>query len=55
MKLGAAPARQSGAGENRFEHAGRDNRSRGGASHHAPAPAAQASAMASAFAKLKGL
>jgi uncharacterized protein len=55
MKLGAAPERRSGAGENRFEHASRDNRSRSGAGHPAPAQAAQGSAMASAFAKLKGL
>jgi uncharacterized protein len=55
MKLGAAPERRSGAGENRFEHASRDSRSRSGAGHSAPAQAAQGSAMASAFAKLKGL
>ena len=55
MKLGAAPERRSGAGENRFEHASRDSRSRSGAGHPAPAQAAQGSAMASAFAKLKGL
>jgi uncharacterized protein len=55
MKLGAAPERRSGAGENRFEHASRDSRSRSGAGHPAPAQAPQGSAMASAFAKLKGL
>ena len=55
MKLGAAPERRSGPGENRFEHPSRDSRSRGGAGHPAPAQAPQGSAMASAFAKLKGL
>ena len=55
MKLGAAPERRSGAGENRFEHPSRDSRSRSGAGHPAPAQAPQGSAMASAFAKLKGL
>jgi uncharacterized protein len=54
MKLDAAPARKDGSRDNRFEHAGRDNRSRlhqGGYT----VPPAQGSAMASAFAKLQGL
>jgi len=66
MKMDAAPARKDGANsprsDNRFEHAGRDNRQRGGAGggsyssgYTAPPQAAAGSAMASAFAKLQGL
>ncbi|WP_310626670.1 Tex family protein [Limnohabitans sp.] len=63
MKLDAAPARKDGPRDNRFEHAGRDNRQRGGAGggggyssgYTAPPQAAAESAMASAFAKLQGL
>ena len=52
MKLDAAPAaRGQGPRDNRFEHAARDQRQRGG-----PSATRQAqSAMASAFAKLQGL
>ena len=63
MKLDAAPARKDGSSaqrhDNRFEHAGRDQRLRGrghfGNGHSASPPAAAGSAMASAFAKLQGL
>ncbi len=63
MKMDAAPARKDGPRDNRFEHAGRDNRQRGGAGgvgsyssgYTAPPQAAAGSAMASAFAKLQGL
>ena len=56
LKLDAAPARKDGgARDNRFEHAGRDNRQRGGGSYASAPAAAQGSAMASAFAKLQGL
>ncbi|PIT80950.1 Tex family protein [Limnohabitans sp. JirII-31] len=55
MKLDAAPARRDGTRDNRFEHAGRDNRARGGGGYTAPPQAAQGSAMASAFAKLQSL
>ncbi len=55
MKLDAAPARRDGPRDNRFEHAGRDNRARGGGGYTAPPQAAQGSAMASAFAKLQSL
>jgi len=64
MKLGAAPARQGGAGDNRFQGATAQQRNRtggasandfsgrtAGAGPHAP----QSTAMSSAFAKLKGL
>jgi len=64
MKLGAAPARQGGAGDNRFQGATAQQRQRPGgtsgndfsgrmpgAGPHAP----QSTAMSSAFAKLKGL
>ena len=52
MKLDATPAaRGQGPRDNRFEHAGRDQRQRGG-----PSASGQGqSAMASAFAKLQGL
>ena len=55
MKLDAAPARRNGPRDNRFEHAGRDNRPRGGGSYSAAPQAAAGSAMASAFAKLQSL
>ena len=62
MKLDGAPTRKDGPRDNRFEHAGRDNRQRGGPSggsyssgYTAPPQAAAGSAMASAFAKLQGL
>jgi uncharacterized protein len=57
MKLDAAPARRDGPRDNRFEHAGRDQRQRGGGSYNSgyTAPPATGSAMASAFAKLQGL
>jgi len=54
MKLGAAPARQGSAGDNRFQGATHNQRGRPGQG----APQQQASpsnAMSSAFAKLKGL
>jgi uncharacterized protein len=54
MKLDAVPARKDGPRDNRFEHAGRDNRSRQHQGGYT-APPAQGSAMASAFAKLQGL
>jgi len=63
MKMDAAPARKDGPRDNRFEHAGRDNRQRGGAGvggsyssgNSSPSQAVAGSAMASAFAKLQGL
>jgi len=63
MKLDAAPARPDGTQaarhDNRYEHAGRDQRQRGGGNfssgNNAPPQAAAGSAMASAFAKLQGL
>jgi uncharacterized protein len=55
MKLDAAGARRDGPRDNRFEHAGRDNRPRGGGSYAAAPQAAAGSAMASAFAKLQTL
>ncbi len=51
MKLGAAPSRRDSLGDNRFQGAQNQPRGRSGG---APAHAPQASAMASAFAKLKG-
>ena len=57
MKLDAQAPRRDGPRENRFEHAGRGDRGRGGyagASGRGGAPAPQG-AMASAFEKLKGL
>jgi uncharacterized protein len=54
MKMDAAPARKDGPRDNRFEHAGRDNRQRGGGSYNS-GPVAAGSVMASAFAKLQGL
>jgi uncharacterized protein len=54
MKLGAAPARQGSAGENRFQ--GATNNQRGRSGQGAPQQQApQSNAMSSAFAKLKGL
>jgi len=63
MKLDATPARPEGTQaarhDNRYEHAGRDQRQRAGGSfssgNNAPPQAAAGSAMASAFAKLQGL
>ena len=55
MKLDAAPARKDGPQDNRFEHAGRDQRPRTGGGYKPTAPAPAGSAMASAFAKLQGL
>jgi protein Tex len=58
MKLGEAPARKDGPRDNRFEHAARDQRSRGGAggySASAQTNPTQQGSMASAFAKLQGL
>ncbi|MEY4440244.1 MAG: ribosomal protein [Pseudomonadota bacterium] len=59
MKMDGAPARKDGPRDNRFEHAGRDNRQRGGGSYSSgyttPPQAPAGSAMASAFAKLQGL
>ena len=52
MKLGAAPSRRDSPGDNRFQGAQPQSRGRSGGA--VPAPAPQASAMASAFAKLKG-
>jgi uncharacterized protein len=54
MKLGAAPSRRDAPGDNRFQ--GATNQQRGGRSGGGQAPQElQGSAMASAFAKLKGL
>ncbi len=58
MKLGEAPARKDGPRDNRFEHAARDQRSRGGAGGYSAtgqASSTQQGSMASAFAKLQGL
>jgi len=60
MKMDAAPGHKDGPNsarsDNRFEHAGRDNRQRGGGGNYTlPPQAAAGSAMASAFAKLQGL
>ncbi len=63
MKMDGAPAKRDGPRDNRFEHAGRDNRQRSGSGgggnyssgYTAPPQAAAGSAMASAFAKLQGL
>ena len=58
MKLGDAPARKDGPRDNRFEHAARDQRNRGGAGGYSAAGQAsptQQGSMASAFAKLQGL
>ena len=57
MKLDAQAPRRDGPRENRFEHAGRGDRGRGGyagGSGRGNAPTPQG-AMASAFEKLKGL
>ena len=58
MKLDAPSGRaggDKGARDNRFEHAGREQRARGAGGYTSPPQAAQGSAMASAFAKLQGL
>ncbi len=59
MKLDAASERKDGPqaarSDNRFEHAGRDQRQRSGGGHIASPPTNAGSAMASAFAKLHGL
>jgi uncharacterized protein len=64
MKLGAAPARTGGAGDNRFQGANAQQRTRTGALGAGPGQgqgkgqggiAPQSTAMSSAFAKLKGL
>ncbi len=55
MKLGAAPARRDSAGDNRFQGAAPHQRGRsGGTGFATQSNAPAASAMASAFAKLKG-
>ncbi len=57
MKLGAAPARRDAPGDNRFQSANSNNNQRGrpgGQGAYQPNNAPQSSAMASAFAKLKG-
>jgi uncharacterized protein len=57
MKLGAAPSRQSSAGDNRFQGAGNNQRARpggsGGGQQYNSSP--QSTAMSSAFAKLKDI
>ena len=56
MKLGAAPARRDGPGDNRFQSANSNSNQRGrqnGQGAYQPNNAPQSSAMASAFAKLK--
>ncbi|MDD2845170.1 MAG: Tex family protein [Rhodoferax sp.] len=60
MKLGAAPARTGGAGDNRFQGANPQQRSRAGGQAYGSttgqgAHAPQSTAMSSAFAKLKNL
>ena len=63
MKLGAAPARMAGAGDNRFQGANPQQRARPGsygAGQHGQGRgqggiAPQSTAMSSAFSKLKGL
>jgi uncharacterized protein len=56
MKLDAQAPRRDAPRENRFEHAGRGQRSTGGNSgSQGRSPAPQGTAMASAFEKLKGL
>jgi uncharacterized protein len=52
MKLGAAPARRDAPGGNRFEGVGPGQRGRGSGAA-TPVPSAGATAMSSAFAKLK--
>jgi uncharacterized protein len=54
MKLGAAPARQGSAGDNRFQGVANNQRGRpGGPGGASPSNAPQSTAMSSAFAKLK--
>ena len=56
MKLGAAPARRDGVGDNRFQGATNNQRGRTGGPGAGQSPQApQSNAMSSAFAKLKGL
>ena len=59
MKLEATTERKDGPHgarhDNRFEHAGRDQRQRPAGSHNPPSTPNAGSAMASAFAKLQGL
>jgi uncharacterized protein len=55
MKLDAQAPRRDGPRENRYEPASRGGRHGQGAGHGRSAPAAGATAMASAFEKLKGL
>ena len=55
MKLGAAPARQGSAGDNRFQGATHNQRGRPGQGAPQQQQASQSNAMSSAFAKLKGL
>ena len=57
MKLEAAPVRRDGPRDNRFEGAGRDQRSGRGYAGGRPgsAPPAASTAMESAFSKLAGL
>jgi len=56
MKLGAAPARQGSAVDNRFQAAANGQRGRsGGPGSAAQSNAPQSNAMSSAFAKLKGV
>jgi uncharacterized protein len=59
MKLDATSERKDGPqaprSDNRFEHAGRNQRQRSGDGHNASTPTNAGSAMASAFAKLQGL
>ena len=55
MKLGAAPARRDGAGDNRFQGVANQQRVKpSGPGAAAPYGGAQSTAMSSAFAKLKG-
>jgi uncharacterized protein len=62
MKLGAAPARRDGPGDNRYQSANNNNNNNnnnprgrpGGQCAYQPNNAPQSNAMASAFAKLKG-
>ncbi|MDO5694050.1 MAG: hypothetical protein Q4G70_16480, partial [Pseudomonadota bacterium] len=54
MKLDAQAPRRDGPRENRFEHAGRGDRGRGGYAGGQGGQPAGTTAMASAFAKLKG-
>ncbi|ABD70200.1 RNA binding S1 [Rhodoferax ferrireducens T118] len=55
MKLGAAPSRQSSAGDNRFQGVANHQRAGRGAQGAAASANPPATSMSSAFAKLKGL